>query len=129
MGAAVQENRVLNSLAAGRRLALRLVMWQLGVAVMAGLMFLTLGRRAALAASASALAVALGNALAGARAFSQGSAGMALARIILGTLMKWAVVFTGMYVVMVRWRLPPVPAIAGLMLAVMVNLFALRFKQ
>lgn len=54
---------------------------------------------------------------------------MVLARIILGTLMKWAVVFAGMYVIMVRWRLPPVPAIAGLMLAVMVNLFALRFKQ
>jgi ATP synthase protein I len=129
MGAAIQENRVLNSLAAGRRLALRLVLWQLGVAVMAGLIFLTLGRRAALAASAGALAVALGNALAGARAFSHGGAGAALARIILGTLMKWAVVFTGMYVVMVRWRLPPVPAIAGLMLAVMVNLFALRFKR
>lgn len=120
---------MLNSLAAGRRLALRLVMWQLGVAVMAGLIFLTLGRRAALAASASALTVALGNVLAGARAFSRGGAGLVLARLILGSLLKWAVVLTGMYVIMVRWRLPPVPAIAGLILAVVVNLFALRFKQ
>ncbi|KGI76750.1 hypothetical protein [Oleiagrimonas soli] len=120
---------MLNSLAAGRRLALRLVLWQLGVAAMAGFIFLIQGRRAALAALASALAVALGNALAGARAFSPGGAGQALARLILGTLLKWAVVFTGLYVILVRWQLPPAPAIAGLILAVLVNLFALRFKQ
>lgn len=120
---------MLNSLAAGRRLALRLVLWQLGVAVTVGLIFLIQGRRAALAALGSALAVALGNALVAARAFSPGGAGQALARLILGTLLKWAVVFTGMYVVLVRWQLPPVPAIAGLIVAVLVNLFALRFKQ
>nr|WP_193568512.1 ATP synthase subunit I [Oleiagrimonas citrea] len=108
---------------------MRLVLWQLGVAAMAGFIFLIQGRRAALAALAGALVVALGNALAGARAFSPGGAGVALARLILGTLLKWAVVFTGVYVIMVRWQLPPAPAIAGLIMAVLVNLFALRFKQ
>lgn len=120
---------MLNSLAAGRRLALRLVFGQLGVAVLVGFIFLIQGRRAALAAFASALMGALGSALMGARAFSPGGAMQALARLYLGMLVKWAVVLTGMYLVLARWHLPPVPAIAGLIMALLVHLFALRFKQ
>ena len=61
---------VLNSLASGRRLALRIMLLQLAVALLAGLVFLTLGRREAVSAAAGAAVVALGTALLSVRFFS-----------------------------------------------------------
>ncbi|GAP64891.1 hypothetical protein MBSD_n0173 [Mizugakiibacter sediminis] len=119
---------MLNSLAAGRRLAARLLAAQLGVAVLAALAFLAQGYRAAVAAGLGALMVAAGNALLALRLFGPGGAGRALAGFLVGTVLKWAVVLGGLYLVLVRWRLPPAPAIAGLALALAVNLMALRFK-
>lgn len=119
---------VLNSLAAGRRLAARLLVAQLGVAALAALAFLVQGRGAAVAAGIGALVVAVGNALLALRLFGSGGAGRALAGFLAGTLLKWAVVLGGLYLVLVHWQLPPVPALAGLVLALAVNLMALRFK-
>ncbi|HEY1150060.1 MAG TPA: hypothetical protein VGF27_15880 [Pseudoduganella sp.] len=120
---------MLNSLASGRRLALRIVMCQVGVAALVGLVFLVQGRREALAAAAGALVVALGNALLGARAFAgMHGAGMALGRLLMGMVLKWIVVIGGMGMILVQMRLPPLAAITGLAAAYAVHLLAFRFK-
>lgn len=124
-----RELHVLNSLASGRRLALRLLLWQLIVAVIVGLVFATQGRREAIAAAAGAVIVAAGTALLSLRAFSQVSgAGMALGRLLTGMVLKWMVVIGGMIAIMFQWKLPPLAAITGLAAAYAVNLLAFRFK-
>lgn len=120
---------MLNSLASGRRVALRLVMLQLAVALLVGLIFLTQGRRAAIAATAGALIVALGNALFGARAFAgMHGAGMALGRLLTGMILKWIAVIGGLIVILAQWKLPPLAAITGLVAAYAVHLLAFGFK-
>jgi len=120
---------VLNSLASGRRLALRIVMLQLVVAVLAGLVFLTQGRREAIAAAAGAFIVALGSALLSARTFAGlHGAGMALARLLTGMILKWMAIVGGLIVILAQLKLPPLAAITGLVAAYAVNLLAFRFK-
>lgn len=120
---------MLNSLASGRRLALRLLLWQLVVAVIVGLVFATQGRREAIAAAAGAAIVVAGTALLSLRAFSQVSgAGMALGRLLTGMILKWMVIIGGMIAIMFQWKLPPLAAITGLAAAYAVNLLAFRFK-
>jgi ATP synthase protein I len=113
-----REPHVLNSLASGRRLALRLLLWQLFVALSVGLVFAISGFREAIAAAAGALVVALGTALLSTRVFSQVSgAGISLGRFL-----------TGMIAIMFQYKLPPLAAITGLVVAYAVNLLAFRFK-
>jgi F0F1-type ATP synthase assembly protein I len=121
---------MLNSLASGRRLALRIMLLQLAVAVLAGLVFLTLGRREAMSAAAGAVVVALGTALLSARFFSglSSSAGMALGRLLTGMVLKWIVIVGGLFVILFQFKLPPLAAITGLVAAYAVYLLAFRFK-
>jgi len=120
---------VLNSLASGRRLALRLLRWQLCAAVIVGLVFATQGRREAIAAAAGATVVAAGTALLSMRVFSRVSgAGMALGHLLTGMILKWMVIIGGMIAIMFQWKLPPLAAITGLAAAYAVNLLAFRFK-
>lgn len=120
---------MLNSLASGRRLALRLLLWQLCAALVVGLVFATLGRREAIAAAAGAATVALGTALMSVRLFSQvNGAGIALGRLLTGMILKWIVIIGGMIAIMVQYKLPPLAAITGLVAAYAVNLLAFRFK-
>lgn len=124
-----REPHVLNSLASGRRLALRLLLWQLFVALIVGLVFAASGRREAIAAAAGATIVALGTALLSLRLFSQvGSAGFALGRFLTGMILKWMVIIGGMIAIMFQYKLPPLAAITGLVAAYAVNLLAFRFK-
>jgi len=121
---------MLNSLASGRRLALRIMLLQFAVAALAGLVFLTLGRREAVSAAAGAVVVALGTALLSARFFSglSSSAGMALGRLLTGMLLKWVVIVGGLFVILFQFKLPPLAAITGLVAAYAVYLLAFRFK-
>ena len=120
---------MLNSLDAGRRLALRVVMMQLGVAVAIGVVFLMQGFREAVAASAGALVVALGTALLSIRAFAGlGVGGIALGRLLSGMVLKWVATIGGLIVILVQFKLPPLAAITGLAAAYAVNLLAFRFK-
>lgn len=120
---------MLNSLASGRRLALRIVWLQLAVAVLAGLGFLALGRREAMSAAAGAAIVALGTALLSARFFSGlNGAGMALGRLLTGMFLKWIVIVGGLVVILFQYKLPPLAAITGLAAAYAVYLLAFRFK-
>lgn len=120
---------MLNSLASGRRLALRIVLLQFAVAMVAGLAFLALGHREAVSAAAGAAIVALGTALLSARFFSEISgAGVVLSRLLMGAILKWIVIVGGMAAILVQFKLPPLAAITGLVAAYVVNLFAFRFK-
>ena len=120
---------MINSLASGRRLALRIVLLQFAVAALAGVVFLALGRREAIAAAAGAAIVALGTALSSARFFSSlGGAGFVLGRWLTGMLLKWIVIVGGLIMVMFQFKLPPLAAVTGLVAAYAVYLLAFRFK-
>ena len=120
---------MLNSLASGRRLALRIMLLQLAAALIVGLAFLTLGRREAVSGAAGAVIVALGTALLSARFFSGlNGAGMALSRLLTGMLLKWIVIVGGLIVILFQYKLPPLAAITGLAAAYAVYLLAFRFK-
>jgi hypothetical protein len=120
---------VLNSLASGRRLALRITLLQLAVASLAGLAFLALGRREAIAAAAGAALVALGTALMSMRFFSgMNGAGVALGRLLTGMFLRWVVIVGGLIVILIQYKLPPLAAITGLVAAFAVYWLAFRFK-
>ena len=128
-GSKPREPHVLNSLASGRRLALRLLLWQLFAAIVVGLVFAMSGFREAIAAAAGATIVAVGNALLSVRLFSQVSdASVALGRFLMGMILKWMVIIGGMIAIMFVYKLPPLAAITGLVVAYAVNLLAFRFK-
>jgi F0F1-type ATP synthase assembly protein I len=121
-------DRVLNSAAAGRRLALRVVAVQAIAALLTALACLMIGPRAALAALAGGGAMTLGSLAAAWGAFGGGvvGAGMALGRLLLGTVAKWLVVALGLYLAMAVWRLPAVPVLAGAALAAAAFMFAVK---
>ena len=120
---------MLNSLASGRRLALRIMLLQFAVALLAGFVFLALGRREAMSAAAGAALVALGTALMSVRFFGGvNGAGPALSRLLAGMLLKWIVIVGGLVVILFQYKLPPLAAITGLVAAYAVYLLAFRFK-
>lgn len=106
---------MLNSVAAGRRLALRAVGCQLAAVMLVALAFLLQGPGAALAAGLGGLGVVLGNALAAQIALGGGVvvAGAAFARLLAATLLKWLVAITVFAVALAVWRLAPLPVLAG----------------
>ena len=126
---AARRRHLLNNLASGRRLALRIVLLQFAVAVLAGLLFLALGRREAVSAAAGAVLVALGTAAMSARMFSNiGGAGLALGRLLTGMFLKWIVIVGGLVMILFQFKLPPLAAVTGLVAAYAVYLLAFRFK-
>ncbi|WIG56879.1 MAG: hypothetical protein OJF61_002667 [Rhodanobacteraceae bacterium] len=120
-----------NSLAAGRRLAMQVVLAQVAVAVIAGLAFLARGIPSAVGALAGGLVVAIGTALLALPVFAPALAGggTMLARFAFGTLLKWIVVIVGFYLILAYWRLPALPALIGLVAALLVNLVVLGIKR
>jgi ATP synthase protein I len=126
----MRRGRVLNSLDAGRRLALRTVLLQLAASALVGAVFLLLeGHRSAVSAAAGGFTVALGTALMSVQAFGRlvGGAG-AFFRLLLGMLLKWAVVVGGLGLILFKYKLPPLAAVTGLVAAYAVYLVAFRFK-
>lgn len=120
---------MLNSLVAGRRLALRAVALQVVAALAIGAVFLLAGRREAVAAAGGGFTVALGTALLSVQAFGRLVGGMAAyMRLLLGMLLKWAVVIGGLIVILVQYKLPPLAAVTGLVAAYAVYPLAFRFK-
>lgn len=118
-----------NSLAAGRRLASHVVLAQTAAATIVGLLFLLGGKTPAVAAFGGGLVVAVGNALLALRVFkpSLAGGGVTARRFALGTLLKWLVVLGGLFLILVRLRLPLLPTLAGVGAATVVNWLALRF--
>jgi ATP synthase protein I len=118
-------------MAAGRRQAQRVVVFQTVVTLIAALVFLVQGERAALAALLGGGAVTLGSALMAWRAFGAGviGPGAALARLFGGLALKWLVIVGALYIALARFELPPLPLIAGLGAALVAYLMAFRIKS
>jgi F0F1-type ATP synthase assembly protein I len=107
----------MNSIASGKRLVLRIVAFQVGCAVAVSVLFLLSGVDAAIAALAGGLIVAAGNALFGWRLFAPGVAPAAhrLLAMLVGEVLKLALIAFGLWIGLVPWQLPPLPLILGLM--------------
>jgi len=121
--------RVLNSAAAGRRLALRVVAFQATATLATALACLFSGPGAALAALAGGGSMTLGSLAAAWGAFGGGvaGAGTALGRLLLGTAVKWLVVAGSLYLAMAIWRLPALPVLAGAAMAAAAFLVPMKF--
>ena len=120
---------MLNSVNAGWRLALRVVVFQIAVTLATAAACYISGPRPALAALAGGGAMALGSLLAAWGAFGGGvaRAGTALGRLLLGTALKWLVVAGGLYLAMALWRLPAVPALAGAAMAAAAFVVSMKY--
>ena len=119
---------MLNSAAAGRRLARRAVALQGAVVLATALACLLSGRQAAYGALAGGAAMTLGSAIAAWGAFGGGveGAGMALGRLLLGTAAKWVVVAVGLYLAIAIWHLPALPVLAGTAMAALAFLAGVK---
>jgi F0F1-type ATP synthase assembly protein I len=97
-----------NTIAAGRRLAFRVVYTQIGVTAVVAGGFLFAGWRAGLAALCGGLVIAVATAVLALRLFAAGpaTAGMVFARLIVGNLLKWGGVALGVYLTVVKGDLP-----------------------
>lgn len=97
-------------------------------AVAVAVAFLAQGPRHAMAAGIGGLAMVLGNALAAYTALAGITpARVALGRLLLGLLSKWAVAITVFAIGLALWRLPPLPMLVGLAAGLLIYLLALNF--
>jgi F0F1-type ATP synthase assembly protein I len=122
---------VLNSVAAGRRQALRVLAVQAAATGLVALVFLAQGDRAALGALLGGGAATLGTALMAWRALGGGvvGAGVALARLFGGLALKWLVIVLALYLALARFELPPLPVVSGLGAALVATLLAFSIKS
>ena len=110
---------------------MRAVAIQAVAALLVALAFLALGARQGLAAAVGGGAMLAGNALAATVALGGGiqPARTAFARLLLGTLLKWLLVMVVVVVALEAWRLPPLPALAGLAAGILAYLLALNLRS
>lgn len=114
-------------IAAGRRDALHAVAAQVAATALLALAFLLQGPAHALAAGWGGGVMAIGNVLAARVALGGiAPAGAALGSLLLGTLLKWAVLLAGCAVGFGVWHLPPLPMLAGLAAGLLAYLLALN---
>lgn len=120
---------MLNSVAAGRRLALRVLIVQIIATLATAAVCSISGSQAVLAALAGGGTMALGGLLAAWGAFGGGvtGAGLALGRLLLGTAVKWLTVGVGLYLALAVWRLPAVPVLAGAAMAAAAFVGSVKF--
>ena len=121
---------MFNSQAANRRLAFRTVAVQAAVATLVALSFLFQDAQAALAAGIGGGAVALGSLVLAWRSMMGPaySAGLALARMVSGLILKWFVVLGALYLSLARFGLPPLPLLAGLVGTMAASFLTHRLK-
>ena len=115
---------MLNSVAAGRRQAYRILIAQAIVAGLVALVFLVQGHRAALGALLGGGAVVLGSALMAWRAFGGGAAGAGatLLRLVGGLALKWFAIIAALWLALAQLHLPPWSVVAGMGAALVVSI-------
>ena len=123
-------SRVLNSAAAGRRLALRAVAYQMAAVMLVALVFLIQGPSAMFAVLLGGVGVVLGSALAANVALGGGvvTARSAFMRLLLATVLKWAVVILVFALASGVGRVAPLPLLAGLAVALIAHPLVLNFS-
>lgn len=119
---------MLNSIAAGRLLARRVAVTQAAATLATALICLVRSTDAGLGALAGGLVMTAGSVLAAWGAFGGGVAGggVLLARLLLGTALKWIVVAVGLYVSIAQWALPAPSVLAGAVVATLAWLYAVK---
>lgn len=122
---------VYNSIAAGRRLAVRMVVAQAGAVLIVGLLLLSKGIDSAIAAWCGGAVMVIGTALLALRVFAPPPAagGATLGRFVAGLALKWIVALGGFYLILVGLRLPPLPALTGFGAAFAANVLAVWFER
>jgi F0F1-type ATP synthase assembly protein I len=115
------------SVAAGWRLVRRAITWQVVAVAVLALAFLSVGAAWSLAALAGGGAIAIGGVLSGALALGGGvgPATGALMRMVLGLAVKWVVVVAVLVLAVGVARLPALAALAGVVVALVVQLLAM----
>jgi hypothetical protein len=121
---------VHDPIAAGRSAAARAVALEIATVGLVAGAFLLQGARPALGVLAGGLAMAAGHALAATVSFAGGiqPARAAFARLLLGVLGKWAVVVAVLAVALGAWRLPPLPVVVGVAVALVAYLLGLNLR-
>ncbi len=119
---------VVNPHAQGKLLAQRLGGLQALSAVFTALPWLLCGPRDAMAALLGGLLVALGTWLLGHRMFGGAgiSAAAALTGLIVGSLLRWVTIAAGVALAIGWAKLPPLPMLCGLIVALMIQLLGMR---
>lgn len=121
---------MLNSLASGRQVAMRTLVWQLLATALVAALWLLSGPQAAIAAGVAGVALALGNWLASRLALAKQApgAGIALAGVLVGTALKWVLVLGVAWLAVAVFRLPPAALLTGVVAAVLAQ-FASVLKR
>lgn len=110
---------MLNSVAAGRRLALRAVVYQLAAVLLVALVSLLKGGVWAGSVMAGGATVVVAGLIAARVALGGGvrGAGTAFGRLLMGMLLKWFVVILGLGIALAGLGLPPLPVLVGVVTA------------
>lgn len=112
---------MLNSLASGRQVAMRTLVWQLLATALVAALWLLAGPKAAMAAGLGGASLALGNWLASRLALTGQApgAGSALAGVLLGTALKWVLVLGTASVVVAVLGWPAAALLCGVVVTVL----------
>lgn len=115
------------SLSAARRTAVRASVWQVAaVLVLAAVVGLAASPAHALGVAVGGAAMVLGSALAAWFMVGGGvnPAGVVLGRWFLGMVAKWLVVGVALWLGLAVWRVPALPLLAGLAVALLAHVIA-----
>ena len=117
-----------NSIAAGRRLPLRVVGAQALVTVVVAAGFLLQGWQSSLGVLSGGFTVTLATGILALRVFAAppAAAGVVMARFIVGNLLKWGVIALGLYVAMVKVGLPGFAVMIGVVAALLPQMLGLH---
>jgi ATP synthase protein I len=117
-----------NSIAAGRRLALRVVGAQALVTIVVAAGFLLQGWQSSLGVLSGGLTVTLATGILALRVFAAppAAAGVVMARFIVGNLLKWGVIALGLYLAMVTAGLPGFAVVMGVVAALLPQMLGLH---
>jgi ATP synthase protein I len=121
---------ITNSLAHGRRVAVRIVLLQITMTSLAALPWLLSGKFHALSAWMGGLIIAVGTAVFAWRALAgvASAAGLALMRLILGMLAKWLIVIGGVILMVAKFQFPVLPTLTGMVVALLSQLLVDKIK-
>ncbi len=102
-----------------------MIAWQAGTTALLALAFLATGVQQALAVVAGGGAVVVGAAIAARFMVGGGvrSAESVLLRWFVGVALKWLVVLVVLFCGLAVWRLPPLPLLLGIVVALVAQMF------
>jgi ATP synthase protein I len=118
---------VLNPVTAGRRLARRAITYQVIAVCATSLACLAVGVESALALLVGGAAVTAGAGMSAAWSLRLDvvSSGVALARMVVGVVLKWCLVFILFSLGLLLWRLPALPLLVGVLVALAAQFVAM----